>query len=218
MLKIKMAPSVLACDMLHLEDEIRRADEAGADMIHCDVMDGIYVPNISFGFDVIAGIGRVTELPLDVHMMTVAPEKYLDRLAAIGADMVTIHHDSRDRHPELTMREIRERGMKCGLAISPKIPAETVFPYLELADMILVMSVEPGFGGQKFHPEAADKIRVIREELNRRGLETPIEVDGGINAETAAVVRAAGADVLVAGTSSFRAPDMKAALTAMRGE
>lgn len=218
MLKIKMAPSVLASDMLHLEDEIRRADAAGADLIHCDVMDGIYVPNISFGFDVIAGIRRVTKLPLDVHMMTAAPEKYLDRLEAIGVDIVTVHHDSREGHPELTLREIRARGMKCALAISPKIPAETVFPYLDEVDMILVMSVEPGFGGQKFHPEAADKIRVIRKELDRRGLATPIEVDGGINAETAAVVREAGADVLVAGTSSFRAPDMKAALTAMRGE
>lgn len=213
-----MAPSVLACDMLHLEDEIRRADEAGADMIHCDVMDGIYVPNISFGFDVIAGIRRVTKLPLDVHMMTVAPEKYLDRLQEIGADIVTVHNDSRDGHPELTLREIRERGMKCALAISPKIPAEAVFPYLDEVDMILVMSVEPGFGGQKFHPEAADKILVIREELDRRGLDTPIEVDGGINVVTAAVVRSAGADVLVAGTSSFRSPDMKAALSAMRGK
>ena len=207
MLKIKMAPSVLASDMLHLEDEIRRADNAGADMIHCDVMDGIYVPNISFGFDVIAGIRRVTKLPLDVHMMTVAPEKYLDRLAEIGADMVTIHHDSRDGHPELTMREIHEHGMKCGLAISPKIPAETVFPYLDEVDMILVMSVEPGFGGQKFIERTYTRLRQLKQRIQAEGSNTRIEVDGGVSRHNAAELYRAGADILVAGSAVFKADD-----------
>jgi len=214
----QIAPSVLACNMLSIGEEIRRADKAGADMIHCDVMDGIYVPNISFGFDVISGIRKVTDLPLDVHMMTAMPEKYIDKLASIGADIVTVHHDTNGGRVGETLAMIRAKGMKCCMAISPKISPETVFPYLKELDMVLVMSVEPGFGGQKFDPNAPQKIRKIRQELEKMGRYIPIEVDGGINAETAAIVREAGADVLVVGTASFRAPDMAEAIRAVRGE
>ncbi|MBQ3792067.1 MAG: ribulose-phosphate 3-epimerase [Clostridia bacterium] len=214
---VKIAPSILACDFLHLEEEIRRAEEAGADLIHCDVMDGIYVPNISFGFDIIGKIRKITSLPLDVHMMTVQPEKYLTVLRDIGADSVTVHHDNRDGHPEITLREIRSLGMKCGLSISPEIPAETVFPYLKESDMILIMSVHPGFGGQKFMPECSEKIRVIKAEMKRKRIRIPVEIDGGINGETAAKAVSDGADILVVGSASFGSPDMKKIIKDMKG-
>lgn len=216
-MKIKLAPSVLAANMLKLGEEIDRAVISGSDMLHCDVMDGVYVPNISFGFGVISQIHSITDLPLDVHMMTSVPEKYLDVLKKSGADNVTVHHDvSSVDGIKAMLNDIHSLGMKASVAISPKIPAEAVFPFIELADMILVMTVEPGFGGQSFM-DMSDKVRDIKARMDQIGICRDIQVDGGINANTAKIMRDAGANVFVVGTGAFRAPDMKAALDAIRG-
>lgn len=216
-MNIKLAPSVLAADMLKLGAEIDRAVLSGSDMLHCDVMDGVYVPNISFGFGVISQINSITDLPLDVHMMTSVPERYLEVLKKSGADNVTVHHDvSSTDKVKAMLDEIHSLGMQASVAISPKIPAEAAFPFIELADMILVMTVEPGFGGQSFM-DMSDKVRTIREKMSSIGLEKDIQVDGGINSSTAKLMRDAGANIFVVGTGAFRAPDMKAALDAIRG-
>ena len=213
-MKILTSPSVLACDFLHLEDEIRRADAAGSDWLHCDVMDGMFVPNMSFGFDTIRAINTVSDLPLDVHMMTCVPQNYLDALKAAGADIVTIHNDIALSEDELheVLKNIHERGMKAAMSLKPKFPAETVFPFMDELDMVLIMTVEPGFGGQKFMPDMLEKIANVRRKANEMGKDMDIQVDGGINAPNAALAAAYGANVFVVGTASFRAPDMKVAL------
>ncbi len=211
-----IAPSILSADFLHLEEEIKRAESAGADMIHCDVMDGMYVPNISFGFDIIKSVGSISSLPLDVHMMTMTPEKYLKKLASCGAAYVTVHHDNNIHRPETTLRSIRDLGMKAGLAISPSVMPETVEPYLELVDMVLVMSVEPGFGGQSFNPSAISKIRWIKKMIREKGYDVLIEVDGGINETTSKLVKNAGADIVVVGSAAFGSPDMEATFRKIR--
>lgn len=213
-MKILTSPSVLACDFLHLEDEIRRADAAGSDWLHCDVMDGMFVPNMSFGFDTIRAIDTVSDLPLDVHMMTCVPQNYLDALKNAGADIVTIHNDIglSDEKLHEVLKNIHARGMKAAMSLKPKFPAETVFPFLEELDMVLIMTVEPGFGGQKFMPDMLDKIAAVRRKAIEMGRDIDIQVDGGINAANAALAAASGANVFVVGTASFRAPDMKAAL------
>ena len=213
-MKILTSPSVLACDFLHLADEIRRADASGSDWLHCDVMDGMFVPNMSFGFDTIRAINTVSDLPLDVHMMTCVPQNYLDALKDAGADIVTIHNDIGLTEDELmeVLKNIHARGMKAAMSLKPKFPAETVFPFMEELDMVLIMTVEPGFGGQKFMPDMLDKIAAVRRRANEMGKEMDIQVDGGINAANAALAAAYGANVFVVGTASFRAPDMKVAL------
>ncbi|MBQ7600248.1 MAG: ribulose-phosphate 3-epimerase [Clostridia bacterium] len=217
MQKIKISPSLLACDFLHLEDEVRRAEEAGADMLHCDVMDGVYVPNISFGFDIISKIGRITRLPLDVHMMTVCPEKYLEVLKEAGAYYVTVHSDYSDGETvRNTVRRIKELGMKAGISLKPARPAADIFDMAEMADMILVMTVEPGFGGQKFMADMMPKVREIREFISSRGLRCDIQVDGGIGTSTISEAAEAGANVFVVGTGAFRADDMKEAVKTLR--
>ena len=213
-MKILTSPSVLACDFLHLADEIRRADASGSDWLHCDVMDGMFVPNMSFGFDTIRAINTVSDLPLDVHMMTCVPQNYLDALKDSGADIVTIHNDIGLTEDELmeVLKNIHARGMKAAMSLKPKFPAETVFPFMEELDMVLIMTVEPGFGGQKFMPDMLEKIAAVRRHANEMGKDMDIQVDGGINAANAALAAAYGANVFVVGTASFRAPDMKVAL------
>ena len=214
---IRLAPSLLAADFLHLADEVGRAEAAGADMLHCDVMDGVYVPNISFGFPVIGQIAKITHLPLDVHMMTACPERYIDVLKASGAAGITVHSNvmTMDKLAE-TLREIRNAGMKPAVSLSPRFAAEDILPVAELVDMVLVMTVEPGFGGQKFMPEMLDKIQAVRKILDERNPSCEIEVDGGIGGGTITAAAEAGANVFVVGTASFRAPDMKAALDDLR--
>ncbi len=218
MAKIKMSPSLLACDFLHLEDEVRKAEKAGADMLHCDVMDGVYVPNISFGFDIISKIGSITELPLDVHMMTVCPEKYLEVLKEAGASYVTVHSDYSD--PDTvrnTVLKIRELGMKAGVSLKPKRAAEDVFGLAEITDMILVMTVEPGFGGQKFMADMMPKVARIRSYIDALNPGCELEVDGGVDPVTARVCTASGANVLVAGSSVYKASDIPARIREWRG-
>lgn len=212
---IRIAPSVLACDFSKLGEEVREIAAAGADMIHLDVMDGIFVPNISFGFPVIESVRDKTDVPFDVHLMIAAPERYLERFLAAGADSITFHCEACEDIP-VALDTVRLHGKRVALSVKPGTPIETVYPYLESCDMILVMTVEPGYGGQKLIPETLDKIRALRKEIDRRALSVEIQADGGINEETAPAVIAAGADILVAGSAVFRAKDRRAAIDALR--
>ncbi len=199
--------------MSRLGEEMMRAQDAGANMLHADVMDGVYVPNISFGFDTIAAAKSSCTLPIDAHMMTVCPQKYIRRLHESGCSMVTIHHDIGDEKTvKDTLRAIKEEGMLVGLALRPAFPASDIEPFLPYIDVALVMTVEPGFGGQKFMKNMLPKIVSIRKMAPR----LDIQVDGGINAETAALCAAAGANMFVVGTASFRAPDMARAVASIR--
>lgn len=213
-MKMLIAPSVLACNVLDLRSEIKRAEDSGADMLHLDIMDGVYVPNMSFGFDFIKSVAGASKIPADVHMMTCCPGKYIDELKAAGADNVTIHHDITgiDEVTIATLKDIKSKGMKASVALRPKFPAEDLLPFLPYIDMALVMTVEPGFGGQKFMADMLDKIAKIREMAPH----LDIQVDGGINAETAALCAKSGANVFVAGTSLFGAADMKGAVEKMK--
>jgi len=209
--KVLTSPSIFAADLLHLEDEIKRTVEAGADMIHFDVMDGVYVPNVSLGFDFLSSIRKVTDLPIDVHMMTVRPEAYIERLANAGADIVTVHNDIGDEEKIKTMLiDIRSYGMMAAVALKPAVPAEAILPFIDMVDMVLVMTVEPGFSGQSFM-DMSDKIRKVKEYIG--DLPISIQVDGGINAETVKVCAAAGANVFVCGSAAYRSADMKKTLS-----
>ena len=205
---VKVSPSVLTADFLTLSDSIKKLEDAGVDMLHLDVMDGIFVPNISFGNPVIKSIKAHTNLPLDVHLMIDRPHRYIEEFAKY-ADLLGFHFEAGSDNAEL-LKKIRELGCKSCITIKPATAAEEIFPLLPLCDMVLVMSVEPGFGGQKFMPIALDKIRTIKAECEKQGLDIDIEVDGGINAETAPLVIEAGANVLVAGNFLFSADDMGA--------
>lgn len=205
---VKVSPSILISDFLTLKDSIKELEKAGVDMLHLDVMDGNFVPNISFGVPVIKSISEHTDLPLDVHLMIDRPHRYIEEFAKY-ADLLGFHYEAGSDNVE-TLKKIRELGCKSCITIKPATPAEAIFDLLPLCDMVLVMSVEPGFGGQKFMPMALDKIAAIKAECERQGLEIDIEVDGGINAETAPQAIAAGASVLVAGNFLFSADDMGA--------
>lgn len=215
-MKVKIAPSLLSCDFTKMGDELRDMERIGADWAHLDVMDGHFVTNLTFGFPVIAALRPVSTIPFDVHLMIEAPEKYIDRYIDAGADILTVHLEA-CRDVLSALRAIRARGCKAGLSIRPGTPASAVFPYLTEADMILVMTVEPGYGGQKLIPECLDKIGEIKKRAAEMGKEILVEVDGGINAGNAATVRGAGADVLVAGSAVFGSPDRAAAVRALRG-
>ncbi len=201
---IKISPSVLACDFSRLGAEAKKVEEGGAEYLHLDVMDGHFVPNISFGAPVISSIRSLTNLFFDVHLMISNPLKYIDDFKKAGADLITFHIES-DSPVEETLDKIHAVGCKTGLSIKPATPASAVFPYLDKIDMVLVMTVEPGFGGQSFMFDTMDKVTAIREEINRRNLATDIEVDGGINPETVKVAAKAGANVFVAGSAVFKA-------------
>ncbi len=212
-MKFRTSPSLLAADFLHLETEIKRAEAAGADMLHCDVMDGVYVPNISFGFFIIQQIAKITALPLDVHMMTACPQNYLDVLKDAGAASVTLHSDVLPEEETIAaLKKIRELGMKAAISLRPKCPASDAIPYVPYVDMILVMTVEPGFGGQKFMHDMMPKVSELRAYLDEHKPECEIQVDGGVSPDTVAECAKAGASNFVVGTASFRANDMGEAL------
>lgn len=198
---MKLSPSVLTADFLELKNDIARLENAGADMLHLDVMDGIFVPNISFGVPVIKSIRRHTQLPLDVHLMIDRPHRYIEQFAEVS-DWLGFHYEAGSDCAAL-LKRIRELGCKACITIKPCTEPQEVFHLLELCDMVLVMSVEPGFGGQKFMPSALDKLSCLKDEIHRRGLDIELEVDGGINAETAPLAAKAGATVLVAGSYVF---------------
>ena len=214
---IHISPSVLAADFSRLGDEIKEVYSAGATMIHLDVMDGLFVNNISFGIPVIACVRRVCDIVFDVHLMIDRPERYIKQFAEAGADLITIHYEA-CKDIEGTLREIRALGKKAALSVKPGTPIEVVYPYLPLCDMILIMTVEPGFGGQSFMHGMLDKMRTLREKINGEGYSCDIQVDGGVNEETARLCREAGANILVAGSAVFRAQDKVQIIKALKGE
>lgn len=213
----KIAPSILAADMARLGDEIRAVEAAGADWIHVDVMDGHFVPNLTLGPPVVAALREVTDLPLDVHLMIEKPERSIPAYAEAGADWITVHAEA-TVHLDRTLHQIREAGAKPGVALNPSTPGSAVANVLHAVDLVLVMTVNPGFGGQTFIPEMLPKIRALRALFAQREIGPRLEVDGGIAAETAPLVTAAGADTLVAGSAIFHADDYAAAIGAIANQ
>jgi ribulose-phosphate 3-epimerase len=215
-MKTLVAPSILACDFGRLAEEVRRVSDAGADWIHVDVMDGAFVPNISVGPVVVSAVRRATELPLDVHLMIDEPDRLIDDFVRAGADLVSVHAEATNRLLR-TLRHIREAGARPGVALSPASPLELVTEVLGEVDLVLLMTVEPGFGGQALLPAVLDKVARLRTMITARGLDLHVEVDGGVDPTTAPLATAAGADVLVAGTAVFGAADYDEAVAAIRG-
>ena len=211
----KISPSVLACDFSKLGDEVTEIERAGAEMAHLDVMDGMFVPNMSFGFPVIECLRKKTAIVFDVHLMIDNPERYIDRFIDAGADIVTFHVEATDM-PKECLKMIRSRGKLAAISVKPKTPVEAIYPYLEMCDMVLVMTVEPGFGGQSLIPETLEKVKTLKAEIEKRGLNIDIQVDGGINDKNCRDAVAAGANVLVAGSAVFKAADRRAAIDALR--
>jgi ribulose-phosphate 3-epimerase len=203
---IKLAPSILSADFARLGEQIDEVARAGADYIHIDVMDGHFVPNITIGAPVVSSIRPITNLPLDVHLMIEHPERFISEFVQAGADIITVHVETCP-HLRKTIRLIKELGVKAGVSLNPPTPVSAVEEFLPHVDLVLVMSVNPGFGGQSFIPKTLPKIAEMRKILNDRGLSAELEVDGGINADNAPSIVKAGADVLVAGNSIFRAKE-----------
>ena len=215
-MSVRIAPSILSADFAKLGDEIAMCEAGGADWIHIDVMDGRFVPNLTFGAKVIETVRKLTGLPLDVHLMVVEPEKYFDDFAAAGANGLTIHAEAAP-HLHRQLRRIRELGCMAGVALNPATPLSAVCEIIPEVDLLLIMSVNPGFGGQKFIPYAVDKIRRARLMLDEEGSKAALEVDGGVSRETISEIWAAGADTFVAGNAVFSARNPKEEIARLRG-
>ena len=216
MKKVKIAPSILSADFSKMGEEVRSLQASGADFIHCDIMDGVFVNNITFGIKMVEDIRKETTLPLDCHLMIVHPEKYVERFAKAGADIITVHAEACPDNLKEVLLQIKASGVKCGAVINPDTPVERIADVIPLCDMVLVMSVFPGFGGQAFIEGTLDKLREVRAIIENCDKEIDLQVDGGVGMNNAAAVREAGANVIVAGSAVFKANDRAAVIAALR--
>lgn len=205
--ELKIAPSLLSADFAHLGEEIEKINRSDADWLHLDVMDGVFVPNISFGFPVLEAAARISTKPLDIHFMIVEPEKFIPRVKKLGDVMMNVHYETCS-HLHRVVQEIKDAGMKAGVTLNPSTPVSMLEDIIEDVDMVLLMSVNPGFGGQKFITHTLQKIAVLRELIARTNSHALIEIDGGVNLQTAPLLAEAGADILVAGSAVFQSPDV----------
>ncbi len=207
MKNVKIAPSILSANFAKMGEEVQSLEKCGADVVHCDVMDGVFVNNITFGIKMVEDLRKITSLPLDCHLMIVHPEKYVERFAKAGADIITVHWEACQDNLKEVLALIKSTGVKCGAVINPDTPVDKIRDVILDCDMVLVMSVFPGFGGQKFIPSALDKLREIRAIIDESGKDIDLEIDGGVTAENVEEIKAAGANVIVAGSAVFKAAD-----------
>lgn len=214
--KVKISPSILSADFANMGEEIRSLEVSGADMVHCDVMDGVFVNNITFGMKMVEDIRKITKLPLDCHLMIVQPEKYVERFAKAGADIIMVHYEACQEHLKETLALIHACGVKGGVVINPDTPVEKIKDVISLCDMVLVMSVFPGFAGQKFIPSVLDKLREIRAIIDASGRDIDLQIDGGVCEENVEEIKAAGANVIVAGSAVFKAADRAAMIAKLK--
>ena len=216
MKQIKIAPSILSADFSKMGEEVQSLEKAGADVVHCDVMDGVFVNNITFGIKMVEDLRKITTLPLDCHLMIVHPEKYVERFAKAGADIITVHYEACQDNLKEVLQLIKSTGVKCGAVINPDTPVAKIAEVIPMCDMVLVMSVFPGFGGQKFIPEALDKLREVKAIVDKCGKDIDIEIDGGVGEGNVALVKEAGANVIVAGSAVFKSENRKETIAKLK--